>query len=268
MHSTTQAQKVTGLRRSYIRICSFRVVFRGVEPRCYIGICDAGCLSRSPLLPEVSCEMLVLEVLILTFAENLVAKGCFGSLHFHFWWKSRGKCSFWKFGFSLLVKASWKIFVLEAWKFGVSVLVKVWRKNDRFGSLHFHFWWKSRGKCSFWKSGFSLLVKVSWKMLALKDCPARLSNKERQAKSIKQERPARVKSKSAQPGCLAKNAQQECLAKSVKQERQKNWPAKGVKKECPTRASSESVVRGSSAKSVKQEHPARVPSTGVNKVPC
>ena len=47
--------------------------------RAYIGICDAECY------PEVRfCE------------------------------KSRGKCSFWRLGFSLLVKVSWNMLVLEA----------------------------------------------------------------------------------------------------------------------------------------------------------
>ena len=120
--------------------------FRGVEPRCYIGICDAECLLRTSLLREVSCKTLVLEAWIvtfgeslvenvvleawiLTFGESLVENARFGSLDCHLWWKSRGKC--------------------------------------RFGSLDSHFWWKSRGKCSFWKLGLSLVVKVSWKMLVL-----------------------------------------------------------------------------------------------------
>ena len=95
---------------------------------------------------------------------------------------SRVKRSFWKLGLSLLVKVSRKMLVLEAWivTFGESLA-----ENARFGSLDFCFfgeslvenarfgsldsplWWKSRGKCSFWKLGFSLLVKVSWKMLVL-----------------------------------------------------------------------------------------------------
>ena len=78
--------------------------------------------------------------------------------------KSRVKCSFWKLGLSLLVKVSWKMLVLEAWivTFGESLVA-----NARFGSLDCNFWWKSRGKCSFWKLGLSLLVKVSWKTLVL-----------------------------------------------------------------------------------------------------
>ena len=115
---------------------------------------------------------------------------------FPFWWKSRGKCSFWKLGMSLLVKVSWKMLVLEAWilTFGDSLM-----ENARFGSLECHFWWKSCGKCSFWKLGFSLLVKVSWKMLVLeaslvvstKSVLTRVSSK-----SVEQECPARVSSKS------------------------------------------------------------------------
>ena len=124
--------------------------FRGVEPRCYIGICNAECLLRSSLL-----------------RESLVENARFGSLDCHFWWKSRGKCSFRKLGLSLLVKVSWKMLVLEAWivTFGESLV-----ENARLGSLdcHFYFWWKSRGKCSFWKLGLSLLVKVSWKTLVWK----------------------------------------------------------------------------------------------------
>ena len=76
--------------------------------------------------------------------------------------KYRVKRSFWKFGLSLLVKVSWKMLVLKAWivTFGECLM-----ENARFESLDYHFWWKSRGKCSFWKLGLSLLVKVSWKML-------------------------------------------------------------------------------------------------------
>ena len=55
---------------------------------------------------------------------------------------SRGKCSFWKLGLSLLVKLSWKMLVLEAlvleaWilTFGESLV-----ENARFGSLDGHFW--------------------------------------------------------------------------------------------------------------------------------
>ena len=50
--------------------------------------------------------------------------------------KSRVKRSFWKLGFSLLVKVSWKMLVLEAWilTFGESL-----EENARFGSLDSHF---------------------------------------------------------------------------------------------------------------------------------
>ena len=66
------------------------------------------------LLVNVSCKTLVLEAWILTFGESLVENACFGSLDSCFWWKSRGKRSFWKLGLSLLVKVSWKMLVLEA----------------------------------------------------------------------------------------------------------------------------------------------------------
>ena len=84
---------------------------------------------------EVSLEMLVLEACIVTFGESLVENARFGSLDCHFWWMSRGKCSFWKLALSLLVKVSWKMLVLEAWiaTFGESLV-----ENARFGS--FHFW--------------------------------------------------------------------------------------------------------------------------------
>ena len=97
----------------------------------------------------------------------------FGSLDCHFWRKSRERCSFWKLGVSLLVKVLWKILVLEAL---VEMLVlEAWIftfgeglvENARFGSLDCHFWRTSRGKCSFWKLGVSLLVKVLWKILVL-----------------------------------------------------------------------------------------------------
>ena len=137
------------------------------------------------LLVQVSCKTLVLEVWIVTFGASLVENARFGSLDCHFLWKSCGKCSFWKLGLSNLVKVSWKMLVLEAWivACGESLV-----ENARFGSLDSHFWWMSRGKCSlwklglsllvkvssrakrsFWKLGLSLLVKVSWKMLVLED---------------------------------------------------------------------------------------------------
>ena len=76
--------------------------------------------------------------------------------------KSRVKRSFWKLGFSLLVKVSCKMLVLEAWivTFGDSLV-----ENARFGSLDCESLMENIGKCSFWKLGFSLVVKVSWKML-------------------------------------------------------------------------------------------------------
>ena len=72
---------------------------------------------------------------------------CFGSLDCHFRGMSRGKCSFWRFGWSFLVRVSWKMLVLEVW-------IVIFRG-------------KSRGKCLSWKSGLSLLGEVSWKMLVL-----------------------------------------------------------------------------------------------------
>ena len=87
---------------------------------------------------------------------------------------SRGKCSFWKLGFSLLVKVLWKMLVLE-----------------------------------------SLLVKVSWKTVVLEAwtvtlgeiswCAAGVSRK-----SVKQKRPARLSSKSALSRVSSKGVKQEC----------------------------------------------------------
>ena len=70
----------------------------------------------------------------------------------------------WKLGFSLVVKVSWKMLVLEAW---ILTCGESLAQNARFGSLDSHLWWTSRGKCSFWKLGFSLVVKVSRKTLVL-----------------------------------------------------------------------------------------------------
>ena len=116
------------------------------------------------LLVDVSWKTLILEAWIVTFGESLVGNACFGSLDCHFWWMSRGKCSFWKLALSLLVDVSWKTLILEAWivTFGESLVGKA-----GFGSLDCHFWWMSRGKCSFWKLGLSLLVDVSCKTLVL-----------------------------------------------------------------------------------------------------
>ena len=82
--------------------------FRGVEPRCYIGICIAERLPRSSLLREIWWKMLVLDVWVLTFGESLVENTWFGSLDSHF-----------------LVTVSWKMLVTEAWivTFGQSHVV-------------------------------------------------------------------------------------------------------------------------------------------------
>ena len=55
----------------------------------------------------------------------------------------------------ILVKVSWKMLVLEAWilTFGESLV-----QNARFGSLDCRLWWKSRGKCSFWKTYYITLT--------------------------------------------------------------------------------------------------------------
>ena len=205
--------------------------------------------------------------------------------------KSRGKRSFWKLGLSLFVEVSWEMLVLEAWGviFGESLVENAW-----FRSLDCHFWWKSRGKCSFWKLGVSFLVKVSWKMLVLEawivtfgeslvenaclgslssksvqqeclasvscqECPAGVSSKsvkEMSSKSVYKKCHARVRSKSVQKKCQArlyskcqervssKTAQQECLAGVS--------CSRSVKQECQERVSSKSVLSRVSSKSVKQ----------------
>ena len=157
------------------------------------------------------------------FARSLVENTRVGSLDSHFWWQSLGKCMFWKSGLSLLVKVPRETLLLEVWSlsFGKSLA-----EDDRFGSLRFHFWWKSRGKCSFWKSGFSLLVKVSWKIFVLEAWT--LTFGERLV----------VSSKSVKQGCPDKSVQQECPFKSVPTECQERV----CSKECPVRASSKSVL--------------------------
>ena len=74
------------------------------------------------------------------------------------------------------MRVSWKTFALEVWILTLKTFVlEVWIltfceslvENVRFGSLDSHFLRKSRGKRSFWKSGFSLLANVSWKTLVL-----------------------------------------------------------------------------------------------------
>ena len=129
--------------------------------------------------------------------------------------------------------------VLKAWivTFGGRLV-----ENARFGSLHCHFWWKSRGKCSFWNLGLPLLAKVSWKMLVLEAwivtlgeiswCAARVSCKsfaqECQGRVFRKECQERVSSKSVQQDCLARVSCQECPA-GVSSKSVKN---KSVKKEC------------------------------------
>ena len=187
-----------------------------------VRFCEKSRVKRSlwklglSLLVKVSWKTLVLEAWIVTFGESLVENARFGSLDCHFWWKSRGKRSFWKLGLSLLVKVSWKTLVLEAWivTFGESLV-----ENARFGSLDCHFWWKSRVKRSFWKLGLSLLVKVSCKTLVLEAwlvtfgeslvesaclvCKSALTREA--SKSVKQECPARVSRKSVKQRVSSKS---------------------------------------------------------------
>ena len=142
--------------------------------------------------------------------------------------KSRVKRSFWKFGLSLLVKVSWKMLVLKAWivTFGESLV-----ENARFESLDCHFWWKSRGKCSFWKLGLSLLVKVSWKMLVF-------------GKIVQQECQERVSSKSVQQECLARVSCNSVCVAGVPCQVSQECPRvsrKSVQQECPARVSRKTV---------------------------
>ena len=101
------------------------------------------------------------------------------------------------------MKVSCKTLVLEAWivTFGESLV-----ENARFGSLDCHFWSKSGVKRSFWKLGFSLLVKVSWKMLVLEACLVCKSVLTREAsKSVKQECPSRASRKSVKQRVSSKS---------------------------------------------------------------
>ena len=165
--------------------------FRGVEPCCYIGICDAECLPRSSLLWEVSWNMFVLEAWILALGESFAGKCSFWKLgYFHFWWKSRGKCSLWKLGFSLLVKVS-----LE---------------NGRFGRLHLTF----SESLVVSSKGASVLSRVPSKNVQ-QECPfksvpqgcqTRMSSKS----ACPQECPARVSSKSVKQECQERVSSKEC----------------------------------------------------------
>ena len=144
--------------------------------------------------------------------------------------KSRGKCWFWKLGLSLFVEVSWKMLVLEAWivTFGESLV-----ENARFGSLHCHFGHKSRGKCSFWKLGVSLLLKVSWQKLVLEAWKGHfwLSSK-----SVKKECQARASSKRVKKECQARVSSKSVLVRVSKKSVRKD-----VKQECHARVSSKSV---------------------------
>ena len=207
---------------------------------------------------KVSWKTFVLEAWLVTFGKSLVENARVGSLDCPFWWKSRGKRSFWKLGLSLLVKVSWKTLVLEAWivTFGESLV-----ENVRCGSLDCHFWWKSRGKCL---SGLqecqarvsSKSVKkecqaksVQQECLARAECQAKVSSK-----SVKQECPARVSSKSVKKECServsSKSVQQECQARVSSKECPARVPSKNVQQECPARVSSKSVQHRVSSKSV------------------
>ena len=80
--------------------------------------------------------MLVLEAWSGTFGESLVENARFGSLEYYFWRQSRGKCSFWKLGVSLLVKVSWKMLVSEAC---IATFCESLAKSALFGSSQCHF---------------------------------------------------------------------------------------------------------------------------------
>ena len=119
------------------------------------------------------CESLVENVrlagFILSFNESLVENVRFGSVDAQFLGGSRGKHSFWKCGFSVSGKVSWKTFVLEVFRlsffeslvenalFG-SLPTQFLRKSRgkrllKFGRFQSQFLRKSRGKRSFWEEG-------------------------------------------------------------------------------------------------------------------
>ena len=139
--------------------------------------------------------------------------------------KSRVKRSFWKLGLSLLVKVSWKTLVLEAW---IVSFCECLVENARFGSLDCHFWWKSRGKRSFWKLGLSVFANVSWKMPFWKLGFSLVQN-------------ARFLVLEASLVVSSKSVKQECPDKSVKQGCQARVARKSVKQDCQARVSSKSV---------------------------
>ena len=89
--------------------------------------------------------MLLLEVWIVTFGESLVEHSHFGSLADHTFGESLVENA--RFGIldgQFLMKVSWKILFFKAWilTFGAMFALEA--------SIL-----KSRGKCSFWKLGFS-----------------------------------------------------------------------------------------------------------------
>ena len=188
-----------------------------------IRFCEKSPVKRSfwklglSLLVEISWKTLVLEAWIVTFGGSHVENARFGSLDCHFWWKSRGKRSFWKLGLSFLVKISCKTLVLEAWIviFGENLV-----ENARFGSLHFVTLGENLvenarfGSLHFVTLGGSLVENARFGSLS--------GLQERPDKRGKQECQARVCSKSVKKECQAKSVQQECLAgvscNSVQQE--------------------------------------------------
>ena len=93
-------------------------------------------LHRRRVSWDLQFQSGVLEVLNRTVAWRFVRQGVCPEVRFCE--KSRGKCSFWKLGLSLLVKVSWKMLVLEAWivTFGESLV------ENAFGSLDCYFWWR------------------------------------------------------------------------------------------------------------------------------
>ena len=202
-------------------------------------------------------EILVLEVWIVTFGESLVENARFGSLDSHFWWKSRGKCSFWKLGFSFLVIVSGEMLVLEAWivTFGESLVVSS----------------KSvKQECPDKSVKHERAARVSSKRKSVKqECPAKASSK-----SVQQEGQARVSRKSVKKECIGKSVKKKCQARVSSESVKQECPARVSSKECQKRVSSKSVQQEcpvksvqqeSLAKSVQQECPARVPSKSVKK---
>ena len=144
--------------------------FRGVESRCYIGICSCKVAWKAPFLWQVSGKTsILLRVEVVKIIWGKCRKSFFvaGAAHCRLeGWKSWFCCigAGFRESDTFVSQFHWDLQfqggVLEVLNCAVTLgfAMQIVCSEVRFCQ-------KSRVKRSFWKLGLSLLVKISWKML-------------------------------------------------------------------------------------------------------